>query len=74
MMYKVEYQYEDDKRPHNRFYTALDSDTAKAMFKETCEESLFGCRVKLVDVCEIEANASESSYAKFCAEDANRKH
>ena len=73
-MYKVEYQYEDDKRTHNRFYAALDSDTAKAMFKETCEESLGGCRVKLVGVCEIEANASESSYAKFCAEDTNRKH
>ena len=61
MMYKVEYQYEDEKQIHKRFYSALNPDTAEAMFKATCEESLSGCRVKLVNVCKIEADASRSS-------------
>tara|TARA_Y100000310_G_scaffold330795_1_gene403097 strand:- start:326 stop:550 length:225 start_codon:yes stop_codon:yes gene_type:complete len=74
-MYKVEYQYEDEKTPHNRFYSALDSSTAKAMFEATCSEgTLCGCQVKIVDVCEIKANASESSYAKFRTEDLNREY
>ena len=75
MMYKIEYQYEDEKMTHNRFYSALDPITAEAMFDATCEEgSLVGCDVKIVNVCEIEAHASESSYAKFCIEDDNREH
>jgi hypothetical protein len=73
-MYKVEYQYEDEEKPHNRFYSALDVSTAKAMFEETCEQSLDGAKIKIVDVCKIEAYASESSYAKFCAEDDKSKY
>ena len=74
-MYKVKYQYEDEKKPHNRFYSALDSSTAKVMFEATCSEgTLSGCNVKLIDVCMFEANASESSHAKCCAEDTKCEH
>ena len=69
MMYKVEYEYEDDKKPHNRFYSALDANTAKAMFEETCEDgSLSGCNVKIVNVCKIRPKAEKP------AEVSNYKH
>lgn len=54
MMYKIEYKYENDKYLHNRFYSALDPSTAKAMFEATCDEgTLSGCSVKIIDVSEI---------------------
>tara|TARA_Y100000310_G_C20516734_1_gene731552 strand:- start:474 stop:680 length:207 start_codon:yes stop_codon:yes gene_type:complete len=53
-MYKIEYRYENDKYLHNRFYSALNLSTAKAMFEATCDEgSLSGCNVKIIDVSEI---------------------
>ena len=51
MIYKMEYQLEDDPSPHKRFYNALTSDTALSMFEQTCEEgSLTGLNVQLLSV------------------------
>jgi len=38
MIYKLEYQLEDDSKPHQRYYTALTPDTATAMFEATCSD------------------------------------
>ena len=59
MIYKMEYQLEDDPSPHKRFYNALTSDTALSMFEQTCEEgSLTGQNVQLLSVKAIEDNSS----------------
>ena len=38
MIYKLEYQLEDDPVPHHRYYTALTADTAACMFEATCDD------------------------------------
>jgi hypothetical protein len=59
MIYKMEYQVEDDPSPHKRFYNALNPDTALSMFEQTCEEgSLTGQHVELISVKAIEDNSS----------------
>jgi hypothetical protein len=53
MIYKFSYQTESDPKPHLRYYNALDSDTASYMFEGTCEETLYGENVVLLQVEEI---------------------
>jgi hypothetical protein len=51
MIYKLEYQLEDDPQPHQRYYTALTPDTAEAMFEATCSDgSLTGESVILLSI------------------------
>ena len=38
MIYKLEYQLEDDPCPHERYYNALTPDIATAMFEATCSD------------------------------------
>ena len=54
MIYKLEYQFNDDPSPHQRYYTALSPDIATAMFEATCEDgSLSGERVTLLSIKEM---------------------
>tara|TARA_R100000808_G_scaffold24269_1_gene55490 strand:+ start:19072 stop:19281 length:210 start_codon:yes stop_codon:yes gene_type:complete len=56
MIYKLEYQFNDDPSPHQRYYTALSPDIATAMFEATCEDgSLSGESVTLLSVEEVAA-------------------
>tara|TARA_B100000287_G_C20092371_1_gene566974 strand:- start:329 stop:523 length:195 start_codon:yes stop_codon:yes gene_type:complete len=51
MIYKISYKYEEEKKPHVRFYNALSKSIAKEMFNETCSHgSLKGARVNLINI------------------------
>ena len=53
MHYKVVYKVEEYETPHYRYYTALNEQTARDMFTATCEESLVGANVDVLEVVEI---------------------
>jgi hypothetical protein len=52
--YKVKYRVESYDTPHYRFYAAIDAATATEMFKETCQETLVGYNVELLNVVPVE--------------------
>ena len=52
--YKVKYRIDDYSTPHYRFYNAVNPSTATEMFNETCEESLVGSQVEVLDVIQVQ--------------------
>ena len=54
MHYKIVYKVEELETPHYRFYTALNEQTARDMFAATCEESLAGTNVELLEVVQLD--------------------
>ena len=64
MIYKVFYKYEEDEKPHFRFYNALSSSVARSMFQETCDHgSLKGADIKLINVRKI--NSEEKIKSEY---------
>tara|TARA_Y100000590_G_scaffold143436_2_gene164760 strand:+ start:40040 stop:40234 length:195 start_codon:yes stop_codon:yes gene_type:complete len=50
-LFLVKYELDGDKSPHKRYYHALDKQTARAMFNETCRSgSLTGCTAKVLEI------------------------
>ena len=57
--YKVKYKIDDYDTPHYRFYNAVNSETATAMFNETAETSLAGNEVEVLDVVAVQEKDSD---------------
>ena len=51
--YKVKYKIDTYNTPHYRFYTATTPDIAQQMFTSTCETTLGGSDIQLIDVVEV---------------------
>ena len=70
MIYKLEYQLEDDPKTHLRWYNALTRDTAQAMFEATCTDgTLTGYQnITLLSVEPLPTETTEVSWGAESAE------
>ncbi len=60
MFYKLQYNIEDDPKPHHRYYSALSPDIAASMFEATCEDgSLTGEHVTLLSIEPLSTRGNE---------------
>ena len=67
--YKVKYKIDTYTTPHYRFYTATSADIAQQMFTSTCETTLEGSDVELMDV--VEVVEKDSTIVDTCCGEGN---
>ena len=50
-LFLVKYELDGDQSPHKRYYHAMDNQTAKSMFNETCRSgTLTGYNPKILEI------------------------